>query len=244
MPSSWGRLELREVGFRYTSVGARQLHGISFSVEPGQTVAIMGETGSGKTTLIQLLSRFYDPCDGAVLIGGVDLRSLPRSELHKHVAVVPQQSVLFSGTLRENLLLGRPSATEAELWEVLEMSDMSTHVRGLAEGLDHVVEQGGSNLSGGQKQRLCIARALLRKPDILVLDDSFSALDLSTEAHIRQSLTALRCTVVVVAQRISTIARADLIVVLDRGGLEAQGTHEELLQRSTTYRETYEAQGC
>lgn len=237
-----GDLSLREVAFRYTRQGARQLHGVTLTVAAGSTVAIMGETGSGKTTLVQLLARFYDPLEGSVSVGGVDLRDLDRATLREHVALVPQHALLFAGSVADNLREGRPDASDEELWQALETADMAEHLRSLPDGLRHRVEQGGANLSGGQRQRLCLARALLRKPDVLILDDSFSALDMATESRIRLALNRLHCTLVIVAQRIATIRGADQIIVLDRGSVEAAGDHDALMRRSQTYRETFLAQ--
>lgn len=235
-------LEFRNVGLQYRGAGAESLSGISFSLKKGQTLGIIGGTGSGKSTLVSLIPRFYDATEGQVLLKGVPVENLREDVLRKTVAVVQQKAQLFAGTIRSNLLWGNENATDEELWQTLETAQAAEFVR--EKGLDAPVEQGGRNLSGGQKQRLTIARALAAKPEILILDDSASALDYATDAALR---SAIRCmpgemTVVVVSQRTASIQHADQILVLEDGLLAGQGTHDTLLQTCPVYREIYESQ--
>jgi ATP-binding cassette subfamily B protein len=239
-----GELELRDVELRYPGAAAPVLRGISFRAEPGKTTAIIGSTGAGKSTLLTLIPRLLDVTGGAVLVDGVDVRELAPDELWNRIGLVPQKSFLFSGTVASNLRYGRPDATDEELWAALEVAQASDFVSALPEGLEAPVSQGGTNLSGGQRQRLAIARALVRRPQIYLFDDSFSALDLATDARLR---TALRpwtreAAVLIVAQRVSTIADADQIVVLEDGRVAGLGTHEELLATCPTYQEIVESQ--
>jgi ATP-binding cassette subfamily B protein len=239
-----GHLELRDVGFHYPGAEHAVLSGISFTTWPGTTTAIVGSTGAGKTTLVNLVPRLFDATTGAVLVGGVDVRRLDPEVLTAAVAIVPQRAYLFSGTVASNLRYAVPDATEDELWQALRVAQAEAFVRALPGGLDAPVDQGGANLSGGQRQRLSIARALVRRPDIYVFDDSFSALDLTTDARLRAALVphTRDAAVVVVAQRVSTITAADQIVVLEDGEIVGQGSHDELLAGCPTYAEIVESQ--
>jgi ATP-binding cassette subfamily B protein len=237
-------LEMRDVGFHYPGAEHAVLEGISFVCRPGEMLAVIGSTGSGKTTLINLVPRLFDATSGAVLVDGVDVRELAPEDLWSRVGLVPQKPYLFSGTVASNLRYGREDATEDEMWEALRVAQAEDFVRAMDGGLEAAVAQGGSNLSGGQRQRLAIARALVRRPDIYLFDDSFSALDLATDARLRAAL-APRVTdaaVVVVAQRVSTIRNADRILVLEDGEAVGLGTHEELLESCPTYIEIVESQ--
>ena len=239
-----GSLEFRDVGFHYPGAEHSVLADISFRTEPGQTTAIIGSTGAGKTTLVNLIPRLFDATAGQVLVGGVDVRELDPDLLSQSIGLVPQKPYLFSGTVRSNLLYGKPDATDDEMWEALEVAQAADFVRAMHAGLDSVIAQGGANVSGGQRQRLSIARALIRKPDIYVFDDSFSALDLSTDAKLRAALVPYTrgSAVVIVAQRVSTISNADAILVLEDGELVGRGTHDELVAECTTYAEIVESQ--
>ncbi len=238
-PPATGTLEFRGVEFRYPGAQDPVLHDISLVVEPGQTTAIVGSTGSGKTTLINLIPRFYDVSAGVLTIDGVDIRALRQDDVWARIGLVPQKAFLFSGTVASNLRFGKADATDDELWAALRIAQAETFVRELAEGLDAPVTQGGSNLSGGQRQRLAIARALVKRPEIYVFDDSFSALDFKTDAQLRAALDReiAGATVVIVAQRVGTIMGADRIVVLDGGRIVGMGTHQELMVSCETYRE-------
>jgi ATP-binding cassette subfamily B multidrug efflux pump len=229
----------RNVSFSYPGAEARVLENISFTALPGATTAIVGSTGSGKSTLLNLVPRFLDSTAGRVTVDGRDVRSLPLDVLRGNMAVVPQRSHLFTGTIADNLRIAAPAATDAELWEALGTAQASDFVQELPLGLQTPVGQGGTNLSGGQRQRLCIARALLRRVSLYLFDDSFSALDYDTDARLREALEAVLSDAVVifVAERIATVAGAGLILVLDDGRLVAQGTHYELLETCPTYRE-------
>ncbi|QHC23762.1 ABC transporter ATP-binding protein [Streptomyces sp. GS7] len=239
-----GRLALYDVEFRYPGAEEPVLRGIDLSAGPGETVAILGSTGSGKTTLLNLVLRHFDATGGSVHVGGVDVRALDAKVLRRTVGFVPQRPYLFSGTVAGNLRFGDPDATDDELWRVLEIAQARDFVRNLPEGLNAPITQGGTNVSGGQRQRLAIARTLLRKPDIYLFDDCFSALDHATDAALRAALEPelSGATVLTVAQRVSTVRRARRIVVLDAGRVAATGTHEELLRTSTTYREIARSQ--
>ncbi len=237
-------IEFRRAGLRYAGAGGDALDGISFHAEKGQTIGVIGGTGSGKTTLINLIPRFYDATEGSVLVDGVPVEQYPLESLRRRIGVVPQKAVLFHGTIRENLLWGDPDAGDGTLREALRAAQAEEIVQGKEGGLDFEIEQGGRNLSGGQRQRLTIARALVRKPEILILDDSASALDFATDAALRKALRALpeRPTVVIVSQRTSSIRHADQIIVLDNGHMVGLGTHEELLRTCEVYREIHESQ--
>ena len=239
-----GTLEFRDVSFSYPGAEAPVLSGISFVARPGQTMAIIGSTGSGKTSLVNLVARLIDASEGAVLVDGVDVRQLEPEELWRTVAVVPQKPYLFSGTIRSNLLFADPEADEAALWTALEIAQASDFVGAMAQRLDSPISQGGTNVSGGQRQRLAIARALVRRPLIYVFDDSFSALDLATDARLRTALVPVTtdATMIIVAQRVSTIRHADQILVLEHGECVGLGTHQELLETCPTYAEIVESQ--
>ncbi|WP_130177875.1 ABC transporter ATP-binding protein [Cryobacterium sp. SO1] len=234
-----GELELRGVSFAYPGAEQPVLSEISFVARPGFTTAIIGSTGSGKTTLVNLMPRLFDATSGTVLFGGVDVRELNPDLLWGHIGLVPQKPYLFSGTVRSNLLYGKPDATEPEIWQALETAQARDFVERLDGGLDAPISQGGTNVSGGQRQRLAIARALVKRPELYIFDDSFSALDLATDARLRAALAAdvSEATMIIVAQRVSTIIDADQILVVEDGRIVASGTHEELLESSTTYQE-------
>ena len=242
--SERGRLELRDVGFRYPGAEHAVLQHISFTSLPGQTTAIIGSTGAGKTSLINVAARLFDVTSGAVLFDGVDVRELDPDILWQRIGIVPQRPYLFGGTVASNLRFGKPDATDDEIWTALEVAQAADFVRAMPGGLDAEVAQGGVNLSGGQRQRLAIARALVRKPELYLFDDSFSALDLSTDARLRAALVpyARDATVLIVAQRFSTIMNADQIIVLEDGEIVGQGTHSHLLETCPTYVEIVESQ--
>ena len=234
-----GAVEMRDVSFTYPGAEEPVLEGITFTARPGQTVAVVGSTGSGKTTLINLIPRLLDVSDGQVLVGGTDVRRAEPEALWSQLGLVPQKPFLFAGTVASNLRLGREEATDDELWEALELAQARDFVTEMDGGLQAPIAQGGTNVSGGQRQRLAIARAIVRRPAVLVFDDSFSALDVATDADLRAALwpATVGVTKIVVAQRVSTITEADLILVLDEGRLTASGAHETLLADSETYRE-------
>ncbi|MCI2170730.1 ABC transporter ATP-binding protein [Schleiferilactobacillus perolens] len=244
--SATASLDFNNVQFRYAQAENPALTGVDFHAATGQTVAIIGGTGSGKTTLVNLISRFYDVEKGDVDVNGTDVRSWDLSDLHRHVAFVPQKSVLFRGTIRSNMLYGNEQATDEQIWHALDIAQATEFVKGLSAGLDAVVEQGGNNFSGGQKQRLAIARALVKPASIYVFDDSFSALDFKTDANLRAALhhdtQMQQSVVVIVGQRVSTVADADTIIVLDSGKMVGRGTHQELLANNKTYQEIVSSQ--
>ena len=246
LPAPKGQVEFRDVSFKYVATGTGDdvLSHISFTVKPGQFVAIVGGTGVGKSSLVNLIPRFYDVTGGAILVDGKDVRDYPLEELRSRIGMVLQNNVLFSGTIRENLLWGRPDATEGEMIQAAKDAQAYDFIMALPNGFDTHMEQGGVNVSGGQKQRLCIARAMLRKPAILILDDSTSAVDSSTEAAIRESFqkNLAGTTVIIIAQRISSVQYADEILVLDDDHIAGQGTHEELLASNPIYQEIYQSQ--
>jgi ATP-binding cassette subfamily B multidrug efflux pump len=239
-----GTLRLDGVEFSYPGADLPVLHDVSFEAHPGQTVAVIGSTGAGKSTLVNLVPRLFDVTAGAVEIDGVDVRRLEPQLLWSMIGLVPQKAYLFSGTIRSNLLHGKPDATDEELWDALEIAQATDFVQAMAEGLDAPITQGGTNVSGGQRQRLAIARAVVRRPEIYLFDDSFSALDLATDARLRAALRPVtrESTVLIVAQRVSTIRDADLILVLEDGVVVGRGTHHELLETSATYQEIVESQ--
>ena len=239
-----GRLELSEVGFHYPGAEAPVLTNVSMIAEPGQITAIIGSTGSGKTTLLSLIPRLFDATSGAVLVDGVDVRDLDPQTLWGRIGLVPQKPYLFSGTVASNLRFADPHATDEQLWAALAIAQATDFVRAMPGGLEATIAQGGSNVSGGQRQRLAIARALVRQPEIYLFDDSFSALDLATDARLRAALAphTADATVIIVAQRVSTIIHADQILVLEDGESVGLGTHAELLETCETYREIVESQ--
>ncbi|MFD7451461.1 ABC transporter ATP-binding protein [Kitasatospora sp. NPDC059827] len=234
-----GNLELRDVDFRYPGAEAPVLRGIDLTARPGETTAIIGSTGAGKSTLLGLVPRLFDATSGQVLLDGTDVRELSADTIADSVGIVPQKPYLFTGTVASNLRYGRPDATDEELWHALEIAQAKDFVEKLPEGLDAPISQGGSNVSGGQRQRLAIARALVRRPDVYLFDDSFSALDYATDARLRKALAreTSDATVLIVAQRVSTIRDADRIIVLDEGAVVGTGTHRELMADNPTYRE-------
>lgn len=239
-----GSVAFDGVEFTYPGADSPVLAGISFAAEPGETVAIVGSTGAGKTTLVSLIPRLFDVSGGAVFVGGTDVRNADVESLWATIGLVPQRPFLFTGTVASNLRYGREDATDEELWHALEIAQGRDFVEEMPQGLESRITQGGTNVSGGQRQRLAIARAIVRQPQILVFDDSFSALDLTTDARLRQALwrELPHVTKIVVAQRVSSITDADRIVVLEGGTMVGVGTHEELLETSTTYREIVESQ--
>lgn len=236
---SRGYLEFRNVEFRYPGAQDAVLKDISFSAGPGETTAIVGSTGSGKSTLINLIPRFYDVTGGSVLVDGIDVREMLQEDLWGKVGFIPQKAFLFSGTVASNLRFGDEGASEEDLWHALHVAQGEEFVREMPEGLEATIAQGGTNVSGGQRQRLAIARALVKRPEIYVFDDSFSALDFATDARLRSALASEthQATVIIVAQRVSTIMHADRIIVLDEGRIAGIGTHAELMETSETYRE-------
>ena len=234
-----GHLELRGVDFHYPGAEASVLRGVDLVARPGETTAVIGSTGSGKTTLLGLIPRLADATGGQVLVNGVDVREVDPEALARAVGLVPQRPYLFSGTIASNLRYGNPEATDEELWHALEVAQARDFVERMPEGLQAPIAQGGSNVSGGQRQRLAIARTLVRRPEIYLFDDTFSALDYTTDARLRAALAreTADATVVIVAQRVSTIRDADRIVVLDEGRVVGTGTHHELMETNQTYRE-------
>ncbi|MEW2631577.1 ABC transporter ATP-binding protein [Streptomyces sp. NPDC048389] len=236
---SRGHLEVRGVDFGYPGAEEPVLRGIDLVARPGETTAIIGSTGSGKSTLLGLVPRLFDVTSGEVLVDGVDVRDLDPALMARTVSLVPQKPYLFSGTVATNLRYGKPDAGEDELWQALEVAQAADFVRGLEGGLNAPIAQGGTNVSGGQRQRLAIARTLVRRPEVYLFDDSFSALDYATDAALREALAreTAEATVVIVAQRVSTIRDADRIVVLDEGRIAGAGSHHELMQSNETYRE-------
>jgi ATP-binding cassette, subfamily B, multidrug efflux pump len=238
-PEQRGIVEFRGVEFRYPGAEDPVLRDLSFLAAPGETTAIVGSTGSGKTTLINLIPRFYDVTAGTLLVDGVDVRDQDRDDLWKRIALVPQKAFLFGGTIASNLRFGDADASDEDLWRALTTAQARDFVAEMPAGLESPIAQGGSNVSGGQRQRLAIARALVRGADVVVFDDSFSALDVATDARLRAALASEleRATVIIVAQRVATIMRADRIIVMDGGRIVGMGKHDELLESNETYRE-------
>ena len=241
-PASAPAVEFRDVSFTYQGSGAPSLSDISFRVRAGDTVGVIGGTGSGKSTLADLIPRFYDATSGSVLLDGQDVRSLPQSVLREKVGVVPQRSRLFQGSIRDNLRWGNENAPDDALWRALTLAQAREVVEGKPGGLDFPLEQNGRNLSGGQRQRLTIARALVKEPEVLILDDSSSALDFATDAALRRSLRTLRSTTFLVSQRIACVRQADTILVLDNGRLAGCGDHGTLMRTCPVYQEIYWSQ--
>lgn len=237
-------VSFENVSFAYGSSSETALQDISFQAKKGQTIGIIGGTGAGKTTLVNLIPRFYEVSQGVVKVDGIDVKDYPFATLREKIGLVPQKAVLFAGTIAENLRWGNADASDEELWAALELAQATDIVKEKSDGLDYLVEQGGKNLSGGQRQRLTIARALVKNPDILILDDSASALDFATDAKLRTALAAITKTrtIFIVSQRTSSIAHADLILVLEDGAAVGMGTHTELLQTCEVYREIYDSQ--
>lgn len=244
LPRGGATVEFREVEFTYPGADAPVLHGVSLTAEPGHTTAIIGSTGAGKSTLLSLVPRLYDATGGSVAIAGVDVREAALEDVWSRIGLVPQRPYLFTGTVASNLRYGDAEATDDDLWEALRVAQAEGFVRAMPGGLDAPIAQGGTNVSGGQRQRLAIARALVAKPQIFLFDDSFSALDLSTDARLRAALRPVtrNAAVIVVAQRVSTIIDADHIVVLDGGRVVGTGRHDELLESCPTYVEIVESQ--
>jgi ATP-binding cassette subfamily B protein len=243
--SGQGEVVFDDVTFRYAGLASDSepvLQDISFTARPGQVVAILGATGSGKSTLVNLIPRFYDVNKGRILIDGVDVRDIDETALRRAIAITLQESILFTGTIRDNIRFGRPDAPDEEVLHAAQMAQAHDFITALPEGYDAIVGQRGVNLSGGQKQRIAIARALMLKSSILILDDSTSAVDVATERRIQEALASVRQTCLIVAQRISAVVGADMILVLERGRIAAQGTHEELLATSDVYRDIYDSQ--
>ncbi|MBQ8514879.1 MAG: ABC transporter ATP-binding protein [Ruminococcus sp.] len=239
-----GCVSFENVSLTYEKAGAPSLHNISFTAKKGDIIGIIGGTGSGKSSLINLIPRFYDATEGSISIGGADIMTYPKEQLRSRIGIVPQKATLFKGSIRKNLLWGQGNATDEELYDALKTAQALDVVSSKEKGLDEIITEGGRNLSGGQRQRLTIARALVRKPEILILDDSASALDFATDAALRKALRALpyQPTVFIVSQRTASIRFADTILVLEDGHLAGIGTHEELLRRCTVYQEIHDSQ--
>lgn len=239
-----GYVEFKNVSFSYPGAEQPAINNITFSAKPGEVTAIIGGTGSGKSTLVNLIPRFYDAASGSVLVDGVDVREMGQEALRAKIGFVPQKTVLFSGTIAENIKYGKDDATIEEIQHAANVAQATDFVNGMEEGYEHFIAQGGTNVSGGQKQRLSIARALVRKPEIYIFDDSFSALDFKTDARLRASLKkeTAQATVLIIAQRVATVMDADRIIVLDEGEIAGMGTHKELLTSCKVYHEIVSSQ--
>ncbi|MCE5221951.1 MAG: ABC transporter ATP-binding protein/permease [Clostridium sp.] len=239
-----GYVEFKDVSFSYPGADQPAINNITFSARPGEITAIIGGTGSGKSTLVNLIPRFYDATSGSVLVDGVDVRELSQESLRAKIGFVPQKTVLFSGSIAENIKYGKDNATIEEIQHAADVAQATDFISGMTEGYEHVIAQGGTNVSGGQKQRLSIARALVRKPEIYIFDDSFSALDFKTDAKLRAALKneTAKSTVLIIAQRVATVMDADRIIVLDDGCIAGMGTHKELLNSCTVYNEIVSSQ--
>jgi ATP-binding cassette subfamily B protein len=237
--SEKGRLEFRDVSFSYPGAEKPAVSHVSFEARPGEVTAILGGTGSGKSTLVSLIPRFYDVQSGEILVDGVDIRHMTQEDLRRKIGFVPQKAVLFSGTIADNIRYGKTDATDEEVRHAAEVAQAADFVAQMKDGFDSVIAQGGTNVSGGQKQRLSIARALVRRPEIYVFDDSFSAVDFKTDARLRAALRSetREATVLIVAQRVSTVMDSDRIIVLDEGSVVGIGTHKELMETCLVYRE-------
>jgi ATP-binding cassette subfamily B protein len=239
-----GLVEFRNVTFSYPGAEQPALCDISFTARPGEVVAIIGGTGAGKSTLVNLIPRFYDVDSGSITVDGVDVREMTQEMLRARIGFVPQQAVLFTGTVADNIRYGKKDATDEEMRDAATTAQALDFVTAMPEGFDSLIAQAGANLSGGQKQRLSIARALVRRPEVYIFDDSFSALDFKTDARLRRALRreTTQSTVIIVGQRVTTIMDADRILVLDEGSIAGQGTHKELLLSSEVYREIVASQ--
>ncbi len=243
LPYKSGSLKFQNVSFAYPDAPNKNiLSRVSFSINQGETLAVLGETGSGKSTLISLITRFADPTNGTISIADTDIRSINRNALRHNIGYVMQRPQLFAGSIADNLRMANPQASENEMLQACQKAQLSDFISSHPEGLNYHIEQGGANLSGGQRQRLSIARALVLNPDILILDDSLSALDMATEARLKSELDHLPCTKIIVTQRISSIRNANKILLLRAGAVDALGSHDELMAASPTYRDTYNAQ--
>ena len=239
-----GVVEFKNVGFKYPDADENVISNISFTAEPGKTTAIIGSTGAGKSTMINLIPRFYDVTEGEITLDGVDIRKMPMKELRDLIGYVPQKGVLFSGTIDSNIRFGKEDATEEEVRMAADIAQAEEFISSKPLGYDELIAQGGSNVSGGQKQRLAIARAIARDPKVFIFDDSFSALDMKTDAKLRKALSqhVKDSTVIIIAQRVSTILHADQIIVLDEGKVAGKGTHSQLMKECEVYREIAESQ--
>ena len=242
--SKRGFVEFKDVSFIYPGAEKPVIENISFSAKPGETTAIIGGTGSGKSTMINLIPRFYDVSSGSILVDGVDIREISQENLRQKIGYVPQKSVIFTGTIAENIRYGKNDATDEEVKHAADIAQATEFISNMKDGLDSHIAQGGTNVSGGQKQRLSIARALVRKPEVYIFDDSFSALDFKTDASLRAALKeeTKESTVIIVAQRVSTVMSADRIIVLDEGEIAGIGKHRELLESCKIYREIVASQ--